>query len=176
MHSTVSRKGQPPVGPFFYSPCMSHADHASTPTHTLTYPTTYHYDPILGKADCPVHLEPVIVQSRPGMTEKHSQRYSQRTMERPNLASPGKHFRENPASFSVCQHCRATKADAQTKMTVLVSGFCSAKCRAKCLTSQWGCISGWAWSFPVGGWDAAAEHIWKWSTHQKEWRKVSILH
>lgn len=56
MHSTVSLKGQPSVGPFFYSPRMSHAYHASTPTHTLTYPTTYHYDPILGKADCPVHL------------------------------------------------------------------------------------------------------------------------
>lgn len=125
MHSTVSLKGQPSVGPFFYSPRMSHAYHASTPTHTLTYPTTYHYDPILGKADCPVHLELVRVQSQPGMTEEYCQRYSQRTMERPNLASPGKRFRENLALFSVCQHCRATKADAQIKMIMLVSGFCS---------------------------------------------------
>lgn len=106
---------------------MSHAYHASTPTHTLTYPTTYHYDPILGKADCPVHSEPVIVQSRPGMTEEYSQRYSQRTMDRPKRSSPGKHFKENLALLSVYQHRRVTKADAQIKMTMLAPGCCSAQ-------------------------------------------------
>lgn len=49
---------------------MSHAYHASPPTYVPTYPTTYHYGHIFSMADCSVHLELVMLQSQPGMTEK----------------------------------------------------------------------------------------------------------
>lgn len=96
---------------------MSHAYHASPPTYVPTYPTTYHYGHIFSMADCSVHLELVMLQSQPGMTEKVSQRSVHNGLTPPYLS--GDSLKENLAlTEQVCVSTAVSQRQTNTHSKV----------------------------------------------------------